>query len=38
MRFTQLKTEHPLQGKELQKKEAQKEKIIHEICLQRTYS
>ena len=32
------KAEHPLQGMELQEKEAQKDQSIQEISLKRTYS
>ena len=31
-------TEQPLQGMELQEKEAQKDCSLQEICLERTYS
>ena len=36
--FTPCKAEQPLQGMELQEKEAQKDYSIQEICLERTYS
>ena len=36
--ITPCKTEKSLQGMELQKKEAQKDYSIWEICLERTYS
>ena len=36
--FTPCKAEQPLQGKELQEKEAQKNYSIQETCLERTYS
>ena len=32
------KAEQPLQGMEIQEKEAQKDYSIQEICLERTYS
>ena len=35
--FTSCKTAQPLRGMELQKKEAQKDYSIQEICLERTY-
>ena len=35
--FTPYKAEQPLQGMELQETEAQKDYIIQEICLERTY-
>ena len=36
--FTPCKAEQPLQGMEIQEKEAQKDYSIQEICLERTYS
>ena len=36
--FTPCKAEQPLQGMELQEKEAQKNYSIQETCLERTYS
>ena len=33
-----IKAEQPLKGMELQEKEAQKDYILLEICLERTYS
>ena len=36
--FTAWKAEQPLQGMELQEKEAQQDYSIYEICLERTYS
>ena len=33
-----MKAEQPLQGMELQEKEAQKDYSLLEICLERTYS
>ena len=38
MGFTQCKSEQPLPGIELQKKEAQKDYSIQGICSERTYS
>ena len=38
MGFTPCKAEQLLRGMELQKKEAQKDYCIQEICLERTYS
>ena len=37
LRFTPCKAEQPLQGMEIQEKEAQKDYSIQEICLERTY-
>ena len=36
--FTPWKAEQPLQGTELQEKEAQKDQSLQEICLERTCS
>ena len=36
--FTPCQAEQPLKGMELQEKQAQKDYIIQEICLERTYS
>ena len=36
--FTPCRAEQPLQGMELQEKEAQNDYSIQEICLERTYS
>ena len=38
LEFTPCKAEQPLQGMELQEKEAQKYYSIQEICLEKTYS
>ena len=38
MRFTPWNSEQPQQGMELQEKEAQKDKRIQEISLERTHS
>ena len=38
MGFTPCKAQQPLQGMDLQEKEAQKGQSIQEISLQRTYS
>ena len=38
MGFTPCKAQQPLQGMDLQEKEAQKDQSIQQISLQRTYS
>ena len=38
MGFVPCTAEHPLQGIELQEKEAKKDQSIQEICLERTYN
>ena len=36
--FTPCTAQQPMQGMELQEKEAEKDNSIHEICLERTYN